>query len=58
MKTLGSYIALGVTLVAFVGLFPFMLNKFGVKLELGIIIDAVCIGLFVPILLKTNEQHN
>ena len=55
MKTLGSYIALGVTLAVFTGLFPFMLNKLGVKLELGILIDALAIGLFVPILLKSNE---
>lgn len=58
MKSISNYIGLGCTLAAFVGLFPFMLNKFGVKLELGILIDALAIGLFVPILLKLNEQHN
>jgi len=58
MKTISSYIALGVTLAVFIGLFPFILNKLGVKLELGIIIDSICIGLFVPILLYSNEQHN
>lgn len=58
MKTISSYISLGVTLAVFIGLFPFMLNKLGVKLEFGIIIDSICIGLFVPILLYSNEQHN
>ena len=40
----------GLMIAMFFGLFPFILNQVGVKLELGIIIDALTMGILFILL--------